>query len=188
MFHYQVQVHVKQQNDCCLILAAFPAFLELYSFGVKIILANSYLIMEGMSPTDYEERPSLVRHEIEPMDNERRQRIDDVIGNIEGVTTDLDESKSRSIKDLIGELRQLVKNLSDVGPALCFFDEKVYPMNMNKEKQECLEALEVQHREDYIDLAKEYHEAEEDVRRLYGRTERRRRLDVFFKDSRDGKN
>ena len=57
--------------------------------------------MEGMSPTDCEERPSLVMYKIEPMDNERRQRIDDVIGNIEGVTTDLDESKSRSIKDTI---------------------------------------------------------------------------------------
>ena len=136
--------------------------------------------MEGMSPTDCEEHPSLVMYKIEPMDNERRQSIDDLIRNIEGVTTDLDGSKSRSIKDLIGELRQLVQNLSDVGPALRFFDEKVYPMNMRKEKQKFLEILVVQHRKDYIALVKDNDEAEEEVRRLYGRMERRRRLEVFF--------
>ena len=136
--------------------------------------------MEGMSPTDCDERPSLVMYKIEGMVNERRQRIDDVIGKIEGVTTDLDGSKSRSINDLIGELRQLLQNLSDVGPALRFFDEKVYPMNMRMEKQEFLDILEVQHRKDYIALVKDYDEAEEEVRRLYGRMERRRRLEVFF--------
>ena len=119
--------------------------------------------MEGMSPTDCDERPSLVMYKIEGMVNERRQRIDDVIGKIEGVTTDLDGSKSRSINDLIGELRQLLQNLSDVGPALRFFDEKVYPMNMRMEKQEFLDILDVQHRKDYIALVKDYDETEEEV-------------------------
>jgi hypothetical protein len=145
-----------------------------------ILQAHSYLIMERIEPTDEEEeRPSLVMHKIEPMDDEPRQRIEDVIRDVEGVTTDLDESTSSSIKELIGERRQLVKNLSYVGPGLWLFEETFYPKMMRTEKQEALEILEVEHRKDYIALVKEYNKDEEDNRRMYGIAERRGRLGAF---------
>jgi hypothetical protein len=143
-----------------------------------ILLAHSYHIMERIEPFD-DERLSFVMQRIEPMDDERRQRIDDVIRDVEGVSMELDESTSRSIKDLIGELRQLVKNLSDVGPGLSLFKDKVFPMMIRTEKQDALEFLEVEHRKDYITFMKEYDKEEDIVRRQYGKAERRRRLDVF---------
>ena len=78
-------------------------------FWLKILVAHSYLIIERIEHMDEEERPSLVMHHIERMDDERRQRIKALIRDVEGVRADLDESTSRSIKDLIGELRQLVE-------------------------------------------------------------------------------
>jgi phosphoglycerate-specific signal transduction histidine kinase len=78
--------------------------------------------MERIEPFD-DERPSCTMQRIEPIDDERRQRIDDVIRDVEEVSMELDESTSRSIKALIGELRQLVNNLSDVGPGLSLFED-----------------------------------------------------------------
>ena len=43
---------------------------------------------------------------IEYMVDERQQRIEKLIRDVEGVTAALDESTSRSIKDLIGKLRE----------------------------------------------------------------------------------
>jgi hypothetical protein len=152
-----------------------------------ILLAHSYLIMERIELFD-DERPSFDMPRIEPMDDERQQRIDDVIRDVEGVSMDLDESTSRSFKDLIGELHQLVKSLSDVGPGLSLFEDKGDPMMMRTEKQDALEFLEVEHRKDYIAFVKEYDKEKDIVRRQYGKAERRRRLEVFFYDSRNGNN
>ena len=132
---------------------------------------------------DEEERPSLVLHDIERMDDERRQRIEALICDVEGVTADLDESTSRSIKDLIGELRQLVENLSKADPVLEFFETRILPMKLAAETKDALDIAFREHRKDMFALKKVHEEEKEILRRMYGRTERRRRLEDFFIDS-----
>ena len=125
-------------------------------------------------------RPSFVMQRIEPMDNKCRQRIEDVIWDVEGVTTNFfDESTSRSITDRIGKLCRFVQNLSDAGRGLLFFEEKIYPMMMRTEKQGCLEILIDEHQKDIISLVKEYNKEEVVKRSMYSRTKRRCIMEVF---------
>ena len=104
------------------------------------------------------------------MDDERRQRIEALICDIEGVTADLDESTSTSIKDLIGELRQLVENLSNADPVLEFFETKIRPMELAAEMKDALDIAFREHRKDMVALKKAHEEEKEHLRRLYGRT------------------
>ena len=86
------------------------------------------------------------------LDDERRQRVEDLIRNVEGVTADLDENTSRSIKDLIGELRQLVQNLSNAGPVLEFFETKIWPMELAAETKGVLDIAFREHGKDIVAL------------------------------------
>ena len=115
---------------------------------------------------------------IERMDDKRRQRIEDLIRDVEGVTADFfDESTSRSIKDLIGKLRLLVQNLSDAGPVLDFFRPRFGLWNWQRKRRMHLTAIAFcDHRKDIVAL---HDDDNEGIRRPYGRTERRRRMEVF---------
>ena len=147
--------------DCCVLDFGCYAFFETTS------LSRSDLIMQRME-------------ENERMDDERRQRIESLVRDVEGVTNGLDESTSRFIKDLIGELRELVENLLKADPVLEFFETRIWSMELAAETKDALDIVFREHRKDIVAL-KKVHEGEKEVlRRLYGRTERRRRLDDYF--------
>ena len=119
--------------------------------------------------------------ENERMDDERRQRIESLIRDVETVTNGLDESTSRLIKDLIGELRELVENLLKADTVLEFFETRIWPMELATETKNALDIVFREHRKDIVALKKVHDEEEKEVlRRLYGRTERRRRLEDYF--------
>jgi hypothetical protein len=136
--------------------------------------------MERIEPMDEEEPPSLVLHHIDRMDDERRQRIEALIRDVERVRADLDESTSRSMKDLIGEVRQLVENVLKADPVLEFFETRIWPMQLAVETKDALAIAFREHRKDMVSLEKVHEEEKEVLRRMYGRTERRRMCEEFF--------
>ena len=91
----------------------------------------------------------------------------------------INKSTSRSIKDLTGKLRQLVENLSKAAPVLEFFETRIWPMELASETKDALDIAFREHRKDMIALKKVHEEEKEALRRMYGRTERRRRMDFF---------
>ena len=127
------------------------------------------------------ERPSFVMQGIESMDDERRRRIEAVIRDVEGVTMDFDESpRTRSIKDLIGEVCQLVQDLLDAGPRLQFLEDKIWPWKISAEPEEACGILTRVHHREIVALGKEHEKAMDVIRSMYSRTERRRLPEVDF--------
>ena len=117
--------------------------------------------------------------ENERMDDERRQRIESLVRDVEGVTNGLDDSTSRLIKDLIGKLRELVENLLKP-PVLEFFETRIRPTELAAEMKDALDIVFREHRKHIVPLKKVHKGEKEVLRRLYGRTERRHRLEDYF--------
>ena len=90
--------------------------------------------------------------ENERMDDERRQRIESLIRDVEGVTNGLDESTSRLIKDLIGELRELVENPLKADPVLEVFETRIWPTELAAETKDALDIVFRERRKDIVAL------------------------------------